>query len=224
MLESLLELVPPEIQHRSGSVFYSGRSAFAGPSKVYLLGLNPGGSPEDQVGNTIGRNIADAVARKEDDWSAYVHERWEGAKAGAHGMQPQIQHMFGQLGFEPQHVPASNVVFVRTKGEAGLKAEKNALLDQCWPVHAAVIERLGVEVVLCLGMTAGRWVGERLNADHPVAEFTETNQRGWTSQIHRNSCGQYVAALTHPGRTNWRNPDADPTPMVYDLLSSLGIR
>ncbi|MDP1632502.1 MAG: uracil-DNA glycosylase family protein [Caulobacter sp.] len=224
MLESFLELVPAEIQHRSGSVFYSGRSAFSGPSKVYLLGLNPGGSPEDQAGNTIGSNIAAAIARREDDWSAYVHERWEGKRQGGHGMQPQIQHMLRKLGFEPEHVPASNVVFVRTKDESGLKAEKNALLDQCWPVHTAVIERLGVELVLCLGMTAGRWVDERLCADHPVAEFQETNQRGWTSQIHRNSYGQYVATLTHPSRANWRNPDADPTPMVYDLLSSLGIR
>lgn len=36
--------LPTAIQQRSGSVFYSGTGAFTHPSRLYILGLNPGGS------------------------------------------------------------------------------------------------------------------------------------------------------------------------------------
>lgn len=49
-------LVDPDLYDRSGKVFYSGRAAFGAPSALYLLGLNPGGSPV-QAEQTIGRNL-----------------------------------------------------------------------------------------------------------------------------------------------------------------------
>jgi hypothetical protein len=49
-------LVDPTLHERSGKVFCSGRAAFSAPARLYLLGLNPGGSPTLQANETIGRN------------------------------------------------------------------------------------------------------------------------------------------------------------------------
>jgi uracil-DNA glycosylase len=83
---------------------------------------------------------------------------------GKWGMQPRMLHMLASLGLDPRAVPASNVVFVRSSTEAMLQGEKESLLRACWPVHQAVIDALGVRVVLCFGGIAGRWVREELGA------------------------------------------------------------
>lgn len=222
MIENLLAMVDKSILNRSGSVFYSGRSAFARPSDIYLLGLNPGGDPIRQADETIQKNISDALARPANDWSAYADESWNGRPAGSWKMQPRVLHMMRSLGLDPRHVPASNVVFVRSARESDLEGEKRSLLSACWPVHQAPIEGLGVKAVLCLGGTAGKWVREALDAHHLVDSFSEANGRRWTSQAHRNSQGRYVLTLTHPSIAAWNVPSTDPTPLVARVLTKSG--
>jgi uracil-DNA glycosylase len=135
-------------------------------------------------------------------------------------MQPRILHMVGRLELDPREVPASNVVFVRSRGEAGLRGEKTELLDACWPIHEAVIRALGVRAIVCFGGTAGRWVRERVGADQLFDRFVETNARGWTSEAHRSVEGRAVVTVTHPGRADWRNPVADPTALVRRAIAS----
>ncbi len=190
-------LVDSSLHARSGSVFYTGRSAFGAPSKLYVLGLNPGGSPISQAHETVGRDLADWQALPP-RWSAYKDESWRNMVPGTCGMQPRILHMFEQLGLNPHDVPASNVVFVRSNREAALVAEMSDLLKLCWPVHRAVMEKLGVSTVLCLGGKAGRWVRSLVGAHGKVAQFIERNARGWTSEAHRSSAGVSVVTVTHP--------------------------
>ena len=211
-------LVDPALHGRSGSVFYTGRAAFAQKAPLYILGLNPGGSPEAQADETIGRDLADWGDLPE-RWSAYKDESWNGATAGTWGMQPRMLHMFEKLGLDPHCVPASNVVFVRSNGEAALAHEKAVLLRQCWPVHQAVIERLGTSTILCLGGTAGKWMRDYLGAAALAGRFRETNARGWASEAHLNAGNVCVITVTHPGRADWRNPAADPTPLVREMLA-----
>jgi hypothetical protein len=213
-----LDRIGADVHRRSGSVFYSGRSAFSRPTALYLLGLNPGGSPERQAAETVDVDI-DQFRTQAADWSAYADERWEGRAPGTCGMQPRVLHMLARLGLDPRQVPASNVVFVRSRNEAGLQAEKQHLLASCWPVHATVIASLGVRTVVCFGGTAGRWTRERMNAHDPIDRFCETNLRGWTSYAHRAPDGRVVATLTHPSRADWTNPAADPTPLVARMLT-----
>lgn len=218
MIDRFLKLVPERLHGRSGSVFYSGRSAFSAPAKVYLLGLNPGGNPVEMKEATIGKQMGEALARPEEDWSAYVDESWNGKAKGGSKMQPRIQHMMNELGVPTRRVPASNVVFVRSARESDLQGEKQALLDACWPVHQAVIETLGVRTVLCLGGTAGSWVRERLGAHTCAGKFVENNNRRWTSEAHLNGAGIAVVTLTHPSIAAWQVPATDPTPLVLKML------
>lgn len=118
-----LDAIPQALLDRSGSVFYSGRAAFSAPSKLYILGLNPGGDPAAQAAETISASRAkfrDGPAF----WSAYSDESWGGAEPGKGGMQPRVLHVFGSLGLHPRSVPASNVVFARSSTEAMLQNEK----------------------------------------------------------------------------------------------------
>lgn len=143
---------------------------------------------------------------------------WRGAQPGTYGIQPRVRHLFDHLGLDLREVPASNVVFVRTNDEASLAAEKQSLLAKCWPVHRMVIETLGIKTVICLGGTAGRWVRSMLDANEFAGKFVELNSRRWASEAHVNAKGTCVLTLTHPGRADWRNPAADPTPLVRELL------
>lgn len=218
---AVVSSIPDAILDRSGSIFYSAPSAFEGKRDVYILGLNPGGDPLAQRNNTIRRHYEEWAKRTE-PYSSYVDEIWEGSVAGAHGMQPRIQHLAKQLGIDLQFTPSSNVVFVRSATEAKLESEKERLLDACWPVHQAVIDQLGVRGIICLGKTAGWWVRERLDAHEEIDSFREANQRGWQSTAHRSPAGQVVCTLTHPGRVDWRNPAADPCSMIKRALSRVG--
>ena len=127
--------------------------------------------------------------------------------------------MLASLEFDPRAVPSSNVIFARSSTEATLQKSKDILLQACWPVHRAVIRALGIRVVLCFGGTAGRWARERLGAQQHVDSFQETNRRGWRSETHATGDGRMVLTLTHPGRADWRNPDADPTCLVRRALT-----
>ena len=46
----------------------------------------------------------------------------------------------------------------------------------------------------------------------------EANARGWASETHAASDGRWVVTVTHPGLADWRNPAADPTPLVRAAL------
>lgn len=216
IVEALQDL-PAALKVRSGSVFYTGRSAFQGERPLYILGLNPGGDPEKQACETVGRHIDEFQARTE-PWSAYADDSWQGRAPGTWGMQPRLLHMLAQLGFDPREVPASNVLFARSRTESNVSAEKVSLLAACWPVHQAVIDALNIRVILCLGGTAGSWVRARLGAALFVDSFSETNARGWTSTAHRAPSGITVITATHPGRADWCNLAADPTELVRRML------
>jgi hypothetical protein len=216
-IQNALANLPQEVRSRSGAVFYSGQTAFSEDRSLYILGLNPGGSPKRQAAETVERDLA-AWAGMTSRSSRYLDEAWEGKAPGTHGMQPRMRHMFDQLGLDLRETPASNLVFVRSASEAALAVEKERLIRMCWPVHQAVIDSLNIRTILCLGGTAGRWVREVVGATQLSDSFRETNARGWTSQTHAASDGRRVITVTHPGRVDWRNPAADPTPLVRRTL------
>jgi hypothetical protein len=215
---SFARLVEPTLHDLPGGVFYSSPAAFSGPSKLYLLGLNPGGSPGVDGEATIGKNLA-AWRKREPGWCEYSSESWEGAEPGEYGIQRPIRALFNRLGLNLADVPASNVVFVRSNNEDKLD-RKAELLERCWPVHEGVIRELGVTTVLCLGKTAGRWARSKLGAHHLHDHFEESyDRRHYRSEAHLSSDGIAVLTLAHPCRSDWRDERADPSPLVLRVLA-----
>ncbi|MBV9783775.1 MAG: hypothetical protein JO264_08135 [Acidisphaera sp.] len=228
MFEDFIDKIDNTIGDRSGTVFYSGRSAFSTPPgdlslpSLYVLGLNPGGDPHHPDCGTIAASITEFLAYPEDAWSAYKDAEWE-KRFGPGGMpmQRRVWHVLSGLGRDARSIPASNVVFVRSKDEENLSPEKKDLLPVCWHFHDAVIKQLSIRVVLCLGSTAGEWVRNRLGAHESVGTFVEDNNRRWTSSAYKNSAEQYVLTLPHPSRADWTARATDPTPFVHDMLANV---
>lgn len=216
MIDEFTALIPESLRLRSGAVFYSGKAAFSAPSPLYILGLNPGGSP--QPDDTVDIHTR-KVVKGNQNWSEYQDESWlEGHGPGKSGMQPRVLHLLKKLGVDPQATPASNVVFVRSTVERDIAKEFLKDAELCWPFHKAVIERLAVRVILCFGKRAGGWVCGQLGATTLVDEFSEKNKRRWTSRAYKNANGIVVVTATHPSRADWTTREADPSDLVRRML------
>jgi len=127
-------------------------------------------------------------------------------------------HLFSQLQLDPQQVPASNLVFVRSARAKELQPEFNQLAQACWPFHARVIEELGVSTILCFGRRCGNWVRKQLNAHTQTGEFIEQNDRHWKSSAYTSDNGITVIIATHPSIADWTNPATDPSQLVARSL------
>jgi len=210
--------IPAELLPCSGKVFYAGREAFAGPASLYVLGVNPGGDPDVQHEETVGAHTEWVASAAPSDWSAYRDEGWKGKAAGTHGMQPRLLHMFRTLGLNPGSVPASNLVFVRSRREGDIANYLSRFAGVCWAFHRYVIENLRPKVILCLGQTAGDYVCAKVDAHERYATFTEQNARRWQSHAYRSRSGVRVVVATHPSIANWSAAATDPTGLVASAL------
>jgi hypothetical protein len=220
MIEHFADKINPTLKCRSGKVFYAGRLAFSRPSDLYLLGLNPGGNPIAQANETVGSETTQVLTQHPERWSAYLNERWQGMQPGTHKTQRRVLHVLRRLNRDPQETPSSNLIFVRSSRETTLQGDKRTLFEQCWKFHEAVIDKLQPKVIVCFGATTGKHVRDRLMANRFVKSFTETNDRRWRSQAHATKNGQIVITATHPGIADWTTVDADPTPLIQEMLQT----
>jgi hypothetical protein len=138
-----LELV--QLVCESGKVLYSSVSTLR-PGALYLLGLNPGGSPERE--RTIGDSLRDLEQGK--DWNDYSHEKWYPFKvAGRHRLQRNVIGLFNALDLDLESVCASNLVFRRSPSKDGIKLPTDA--DRCWKVHEMIFSIVEPRTILAFG-------------------------------------------------------------------------
>ena len=219
-IDDFIELLPERLLDRSGSVFFSGRRAFDEPCDLYVLGLNPAGDPAGA--NTIRQNVQSVLLQRPDNWSAWRDERWGGKEPGRNFRQRRVLHLFERIGRDAGEVPTSEVVFLRsTRWRADL-GDLESVVRECWPFHQAVIDTLGVRVIVCLGGHAGYHVRQRLDAHEMVDEFVEDNRRLWKSRVHTSARGLTVVTLAHPSQADWTAPATDPTELVERSLGCRG--
>jgi len=53
VIEGLASHIPARLLDHSGKVLYTGRDAFSAQRPIYMLGVNPGGSPDRYVTETV---------------------------------------------------------------------------------------------------------------------------------------------------------------------------
>ena len=213
MIKEFKELIPKSFRNKPGFAFLSGSRAFSGSRDLYIVGTNPGGN--DWGDYTISKNVKHALANE--NWSAYRDDYW-GRNCTKNRLQSGVLHLFKRLGLDAGEVPASEVVFLRSRNLPELEGNFEKLAAECWHFHQAVIDRLGVKVVVCIGKRAGFWVRNRLNAQTRIDEFVEKNKRQWESHSHRNADGLVIVTLTHASQASWTNPASDPTMLVKRAL------
>lgn len=218
MLKHFRKYIPREIKKRPGKVFYSGRAAFSGSPRLYLLGMNPGGDLESEQ-ETVEQHTGKVLRKTSDNWSAYRDESWDNQPPGTSIMQRRILCLLQRLCLNPGEVPASNLVFVRSRREEDLGPEQKLLEELCWPFHHAVIDQLKPRVILCLQKNVGAFVQRKTNATTSVDRFVETNERRWTSECFINDEGLRVIGVTPPKRA-WATPATDPFDLVKRALQA----
>jgi hypothetical protein len=217
MIDQIAKQIDPRLANTSGKVFYSGRAAFASPRCVYVVGINPGGDPEEQANETVGSHTRFVLSEAPEDWSAYVDEDWQGK---AMQYQRGMQHLFEVLSLNPHRVASSNLIFTRSRVSADLGLAERDLIETCWPVHAAVLDLLKPRAIICLGELPAKEFRRRIGGLQQVATFVERNNRRWPSTAWRSPAGGIFFQLTHPSRADWTNPDADPSNMVKSILAA----
>lgn len=209
-LDRFAGLIPSELLDRAGHAFYTGQDGFSGHRPLYLLGLNPGG----QHPQTVRQQYVEARAGRS-DYSAFRGHTWKDESR----IDRNVLHLLAKLSMDPGTVPASCVVHLRTQSESDLKREFQHLASLCWPFHHAVIETLGVRVVVCFGSLGAGFVRRQLRANEQIDSFVERNNRGWESKTYVAGSGIKVVQVTHPSRADWRNPRADVSPLVSRALA-----
>ena len=224
-----LKKIPESLKSKSGAIFFSGVSSFSSPADLYILGMNPGGgSPTDTPESSISKHIEDVLYHKRPDWFGYKDDSWGGHVSGKHFLQRNVLHLLKESEISVREVPASEVVFLKSKGIGELEKHYGKsyeeLADECWPFHKAVIAQLGIRVVAVYGKRSGEYVRKRLNAKKKVGEFSAPRGKGKiTSGAYRNEAGLTVVNLWFPGIGNpyWITEGKDPTGLVVNALKEV---
>ena len=223
MIEEFAKLIPESLRHKTGAAFFSGRRSFSKMSELYMLGMNPGGAdPADTPDTSLDSHVKVILCEKGDDWAALKDDSWGGMPPCKHFLQRNLLHLIKRAGMNPRDVPVSEVVFRTSRSKAKLDGKYEDYADLCWPFHEAVIDKLGVQVVVCYGKPSGEYVRKRLNAHKQVDGFTASRgKKTFTSRTYRNADGLTVVTLWFPGNWNpwWTNPKSDPTRLVVNALA-----
>lgn len=231
MIEDFAKLIPDSLKCRSGAVFFSGRTAFSNSSELYVLGINPGGGdPDNTPESSISSHIEYVLGERCADWSGYRDDRWGRHNPGEHFLQRNVLHLLSRVGKKGKEhtVPASEVVFLKSRGVSGLKQHYGKsyaeLADEFWDFHEAVIKKLCVKVVVCYGKPSGEYVRKRLNAHKQVDELScRSGKRMVTGRTYRNAEGLTVVKLWFPSSKwwpSWLKAKPDPTDLVIRALRS----
>ena len=198
MIEDFIKLVPDWMLDKSGNVFASGRTAFDKPSDVYVLTGHPGGHPQEEL-QTLRSQIDMVLNRVPEDWSNFRDISWGRFQTGQHVTQKSMLHLFDGLGRNASDVPASTLVFLRAPSNEELD-NKQELAETCWPFHRAIIERLGIKAIVCVGKGfPGQWVRMKLGCGRePIDRFNDV--QGKTSLTYEAPRGLRVVTLVYPTR------------------------
>ncbi|MFN6037141.1 MAG: hypothetical protein ACK452_01640 [Bacteroidota bacterium] len=216
MLEELFKQIPKNLLKESGEVFYSGKNAFSGKKKIYILGINPGGSVENHINDTIEKQAKNAIrfSKRNPNWSEYKDGQWEGKSPGTHVFQIRMNHLLKNLNLSPYYIPASNLVFVRSAREGNFnKSLYKEYAKLCWNnFHEKVINKLEIKIIICLGNTPGNFVRKKLKMGNDLIDsFAEKNKRKWQTKIYQNEKKQKVIIIPHPSISDWTTKECDPT-------------
>jgi hypothetical protein len=152
ILESLiLKLDETGISDLPGGFLYSGIGTLT-PGKGYMLGYNPGGDEKEET-NSPKAHLQDLM-RRAPDWNEYMDGVWcPGGRrrlAGQAPLQMRVQALLKGIGLSTRSVCASNLIFVRSRDQAGL-SQATQLAEKCWAVHRFLLEQVRPQAILSIG-------------------------------------------------------------------------
>ncbi|WP_156362301.1 hypothetical protein [Sphingomonas sp. Leaf208] len=179
-----------------GAVLYSSAETVQSGA-VYLLGLNPGGEGEW----TLRDNLASARKGK----NAYLDEAWENRK-GTYGcgrapLQLRVVAVCKQLGIPVRNVPASNLVFTRSR-DVGAHKGFQAAISLCAPVHTMLLQTIQPKLLFTFGSID--WIKKAANS--LVYESKKARHGSWDAHRGRIKIfGQDMQFANVPHMSYWHS-------------------
>lgn len=149
-LQKTAEIILNDYLNVSGSILYSSYETIK-PGKLYFLGFNPGGVPEEN-GFDIRESINGMI---NNTTNAFLDEPWSYRKkpmpAGKAPLQERICWVLKRFGVTPRDVCASNLIFVRSISQDNLNYNWFDLASTCWEFHKKMLNIINPKIILCCG-------------------------------------------------------------------------
>lgn len=156
-----------EAYQRSGNTLgwrflYSPSKTLAGAS-VAFIGLNPGGSIEEDMHGTYAM----------EQGSAYSHESWAGCAPSQHPLQKQVLSLFAKLEIQPEDVLAGNLVPFRSRDWKSLNDRKQSVQfgKELW---TEVLQTSQPSLIIAMGALSTKILSKMLNI-----RYLEKHPTGW---------------------------------------------
>ncbi|MCK5284059.1 MAG: hypothetical protein KAJ86_00585 [Alphaproteobacteria bacterium] len=144
IIKFAIENLGSDILDSSGSVMYSSVKTLQ-PSSIYLLGHNPGGSPDD-IKDTVRASLNNLPSYND---NSYIDEIWTTGKKGDAPLQRRVVWLLKQLISDPSHVPSTNLIFARSVDVE--RSSYKDYSDRCWAVHEKILEIVKPKLLLVFG-------------------------------------------------------------------------
>jgi len=160
----------------NGAILYSSVKTLTS-GKYYILGLNPGGSPDS--GESIEINL-NSLPKYEGN--SFLDESWLSEnRIGEHPIQKGLSSLCKYINYDLRNICASNLIFYRCRDEKGVDFWKDA--EICWPVHEKILKIVNPKVIITIGngqRSAFRFLCYKNNIPFSNVEKINTNHNGYS--------------------------------------------
>ena len=168
-LHRMLAKIIAPIADRQGEVLYSAAEVLR-PSKVYLLGYNPGqGGPN----TSVGEHLNFSFERTDNAW---LDEKWKDGNRPS-VVQRRMRKLFEEAGLYLRATPASNLIFATSPDASGVEFK---IANICWPAHLAIMQIVQPSKLIVFGNGEYESPFAFIRSRYPGHEERLTVRRGYT--------------------------------------------
>ena len=195
----------------SGHVLYSSAYTLY-EGEIYLLGHNPGGSPEGREDESIENSLHNLAEKTTNE---YLDDSWNGLAPGEAVLQKRVRWLLDNLNkhqlefnirikVDIRKVCASNLIFSRSIDAKNSNFKKMANL--CWPVHKYILKIVKPRMVLTFGngeQSPFSFLQEKLGIN--IRHYSDSDSRPEGQQIRTVSYknGKYPIYKFNAGHGDW---------------------
>jgi len=205
-LKDCKEILGDDYLSKSGEFIYSATNTLR-KGDVYLLGFNPGSSPDDKTQRTIKEyleNFESTTINKTLD------ENWGKNKISKTLLQNRLVSLIPYLlNKNLRDICQSNLIFARSIDAMGID-DFRFHADKCWQCHELILNIIQPKLLLCNGSgeksSSYSYIGKKFEVNNPEWKEHGNTNASWkifnTTILKRETI---VAAFPHLSRFDVQN-------------------
>ena len=174
-LKDCKEILGEDYLSKSGEFIYSATNTLR-KGDVYLLGLNPGSSPDDKTKRTIKEDLENFEFTT---INKTLDENWGRYTKNDHQIKlPPLIHYL--LDKDLREICQTNLIFARSVNATSLD-DFMSHADKCWPCHELILNIIQPKLLLCNGS------GEKSSSYSYISKKFEVNDLEWNEHGNTNA-------------------------------------